>query len=48
MSNRNPEQETSLTLMMRVQQSPGDSEAWEDFVDRYRPLIRAWCIRWGS
>ena len=48
MSNRNSEQETSLTLMMRVQQCPGDNAAWHDFVERYRPVIRAWCLKWGS
>jgi RNA polymerase sigma-70 factor (ECF subfamily) len=40
--------DTSLTLMMRIQQNPADPEAWDEFVQRYRPLIRAWCLRWGS
>jgi RNA polymerase sigma-70 factor (ECF subfamily) len=34
--------------MMRVQKDPADPTAWDEFVDRYRPLIRAWCLRWGS
>ena len=48
MPNRNPEHETSATLMMRVQQSPADSRAWDEFVDHYQPMIRAWCLKWGS
>jgi RNA polymerase sigma-70 factor (ECF subfamily) len=40
--------ETSLTLMMRVQQDPTDCQAWEEFVHRYRPMISAWCRKWGS
>ena len=22
--------------------------AWNEFVERYQPMIRAWCLRWGS
>jgi RNA polymerase sigma factor (sigma-70 family) len=40
--------DTSITLMMRVQQDPADSRAWEEFVDRYRPMISTWCRRWGA
>ena len=40
--------DTSLTLMMRVQQDPADPRAWEEFVQRYRPMISAWCRKWGS
>jgi len=47
MSN-NPDKDTSITLMMRVQQDPADPQAWEDFVRRYQPMIRAWCSRWGA
>jgi RNA polymerase sigma factor (sigma-70 family) len=43
-----PEQDTSLTLMMRVQQDPADDQAWHEFVRRYHPMIRAWCLKWGS
>jgi RNA polymerase sigma-70 factor (ECF subfamily) len=39
---------TSLTLMIRMQQDPAEPQAWNEFVERYRPLIRAWCLRWGS
>jgi RNA polymerase sigma factor (sigma-70 family) len=40
--------DTSLTLMMRIQQNPTDGQAWEEFVDRYQPMIRDWCLKWGS
>ena len=43
-----PDKDTSLTLMMRVQQDPADPRAWDEFVERYHPTIRAWCLRWGS
>jgi RNA polymerase sigma-70 factor (ECF subfamily) len=43
-----PEKDTSVTLMMRVQQDPTDPDAWDRFVERYQPMIRAWCLRWGS
>jgi RNA polymerase sigma-70 factor (ECF subfamily) len=45
---KSPEKSTSLTLMMRVQQDPADPQAWDEFVQRYQPIIRAWCLRWGS
>lgn len=40
--------DTSVTLMMRVQQDPADPRAWDEFVERYQPTIRAWCLKWGS
>jgi RNA polymerase sigma-70 factor (ECF subfamily) len=40
--------DTSVTLMMRVQQDPSDPLAWDEFVERYRPMITAWCVKWGS
>jgi RNA polymerase sigma factor (sigma-70 family) len=43
-----PDKDTSITLMMRVQQDPADPRAWAEFVERYEPVIRAWCLRWGS
>jgi RNA polymerase sigma-70 factor (ECF subfamily) len=46
--SKNPDNDTSLTLMMRVQQDPADPAAWNEFVRRYQPMIRAWCLRWGS
>jgi RNA polymerase sigma-70 factor (ECF subfamily) len=46
--SRKPNDDTSLTLMMRVQQDPADPEAWDEFVHRYQPMIRAWCLKWGA
>jgi RNA polymerase sigma-70 factor (ECF subfamily) len=42
------DKDTSLTLMMRVQQNPADPRAWDEFVKRYEPMIRTWCVRWGA
>jgi len=39
--------DTSLTLIERVQKVPADGEAWDEFVRRYHPMIRDWCVRWG-
>jgi RNA polymerase sigma factor (sigma-70 family) len=41
-----PVDDTSVTLMMRVQKFPADPQAWDEFVERYRPMIRAWCLKW--
>ncbi len=30
----------------RLQRFPADPEAWDEFVERYRPMIRAWCLKW--
>jgi RNA polymerase sigma-70 factor (ECF subfamily) len=46
--SRKPNDDTSLTLMMRVQQDPADPEAWDEFVHRYHPMIRDWCLKWGA
>jgi RNA polymerase sigma factor (sigma-70 family) len=43
-----PRQDTSVTLMMRVQDDPADPLAWDEFVKRYQPMIRSWCLKWGS
>jgi RNA polymerase sigma-70 factor (ECF subfamily) len=42
------DKDTSHTLMMRVQQNPADPRAWDEFVKRYEPMIRVWCMRWGA
>jgi RNA polymerase sigma-70 factor (ECF subfamily) len=39
--------DTSLTLLERIQKQPADGEAWGEFVRRYQPMIRAWCVKWG-
>lgn len=36
---------TSPTLLDRVRDR-GDQQAWADFVGRYGPRIRRWCLRW--
>ena len=43
-----PNKETSGTLMMRIQEDPADRGAWDEFVEIYQPMIRDWCLRWGS
>jgi RNA polymerase sigma-70 factor (ECF subfamily) len=43
----NPGAETSLTLIERVQKFPADAGAWDEFVRRYHPMIRTWCVKWG-
>jgi RNA polymerase sigma factor (sigma-70 family) len=48
MASKNPDDDTSVTLMMRLGQSPADDRAWDRFVERYQPMIRAWCLRWGA
>ncbi len=48
MASKNPDDDTSITLMMRLGQSPADVGAWDQFVERYQPMIRAWCLRWGA
>src|SRR5271157_3848959 len=40
--------DTSATLMMRIQKDPADQQAWDEFVQRYRPMIHAWCLRSGA
>jgi RNA polymerase sigma-70 factor (ECF subfamily) len=41
------EPDTSLTLLERLQNNPDDPQAWNLFVERYRPRIRRWCLIWG-
>lgn len=38
---------TNPTLLGRLKQTPADPEAWQQFLDRYRPRIVDWCRRWG-
>ena len=35
-----------MTLLHRLRDDPVDQSAWEAFVERYSPTIRAWCRRW--
>ena len=48
MPSEKPDVNTSITLMMRLRQAPADPQAWEEFVRRYQPMIRDWCLRRGS
>src|SRR5437764_14273181 len=48
MPREHPDTDTSLTLMQRLQSNPADGRAWDEFVEHYQPLIRAWCLIWGS
>jgi RNA polymerase sigma-70 factor (ECF subfamily) len=41
------EADTSMTLLERLQNNPDDPQAWDLFVERYQPRIRAWCLTWG-
>jgi RNA polymerase sigma factor (sigma-70 family) len=42
----NPADDTSVTLLTRLQTAPDDPRVWDEFVERYRPMIRAWCFKW--
>jgi RNA polymerase sigma-70 factor (ECF subfamily) len=41
-----PGDETSISLIHRLGKSPADPQAWDECVERYRPMIRAWCLKW--
>ena len=38
---------TSTTLVLRLQHSPSDQAAWDEFVERYGRRIQGWCRQWG-
>jgi RNA polymerase sigma-70 factor (ECF subfamily) len=38
---------TSLSLLAKLRDDPIEHQAWDQFVHRYAPQIRAWCQRWG-
>lgn len=38
---------TSTMLLDRLQQSPPDQAAGDEFVERYGRRIQAWCCQWG-
>jgi RNA polymerase sigma factor (sigma-70 family) len=46
--SKTPDDDTSVTLMMRVQKNPADPQAWDAFVRHYQPVIYAWCLKWGA
>jgi RNA polymerase sigma factor (sigma-70 family) len=39
--------DTSASLLSMLRRQPGDSEAWDRFVETYGPRILHWCRRWG-
>src|SRR5262245_31262762 len=45
--NPSPNSVTSMTLLMRLQQSPADQSAWKEFVECYGHRIAGWCRQWG-
>ncbi len=42
-----PDLSTRRSLLLRLRQEPDDPAAWAEFVQRYGPLLLAWCSRWG-
>jgi RNA polymerase sigma factor (sigma-70 family) len=38
---------TRSSLLIRLRQEPADQGAWNEFVQRYGGMIRAWCQQWG-
>jgi RNA polymerase sigma factor (sigma-70 family) len=41
------DEDTSLTLLERLQQDLTSASSWDVFVRRYRPQIYGWCQTWG-
>jgi RNA polymerase sigma factor (sigma-70 family) len=39
--------DTSVTLFEQLQTDPSDPRAWKLLFDRYHPMIRSWCLKWG-
>jgi RNA polymerase sigma-70 factor (ECF subfamily) len=39
--------QTRLSLLSRLRKNPNDPSAWDEFVSRYGPQLRAWCCAWG-
>src|SRR5262245_41914132 len=37
--------ETSLSLLERLQHEPGDGSSWERFMALYQPWLRGWLMR---
>ena len=38
---------TSASLLGKLGQNPTNQIAWQNFANRYGPLIQQWCVRWG-
>jgi RNA polymerase sigma factor (sigma-70 family) len=39
--------DTPVTLFEQLQADPSDPRAWNLLFERYQPMIRSWCLRWG-
>ena len=39
--------DTSVTLFEQLQTDPSDPGAWKLLFERYHPMIRSWCLKWG-
>jgi RNA polymerase sigma-70 factor (ECF subfamily) len=39
--------ETSLILLVRLQQDATNQHVWAEFVEYYRPKLYGWCLGWG-
>jgi hypothetical protein len=39
--------DTSVILLEQLQTDPSDPRAWKLLFERYHPMIRSWCLRWG-
>lgn len=37
---------TRVSLLLKIRSDPSDQIAWQLFVDRFGPLIHAWCRHW--
>jgi RNA polymerase sigma factor (sigma-70 family) len=47
MEGDEPQLSTRTSLLIRLRQEPVDQAAWNEFVERYGPLVLAWCQQWG-
>ena len=37
---------TRVSLLIRLRQEPADQGAWNEFVQRYGPMLLGWCRQW--
>jgi RNA polymerase sigma-70 factor (ECF subfamily) len=37
---------TRVSLLARLREDPADQSAWQVFVERYGPTLKAWCRHW--
>jgi RNA polymerase sigma factor (sigma-70 family) len=46
MSQKSCHQPETHASLLREVSDPGNHRAWEEFIDRYNPMIRGWCRHW--